>query len=60
MLEYQIEVLMKAIAERAFGDEIESVWHGDDDIEIEVLMPSLRYALREAFGLGQNVRRHAR
>ncbi|QKM51727.1 hypothetical protein B7760_05805 (plasmid) [Burkholderia glumae] len=56
MLEYQIEVLMKAIAQRAFGDEIESVWHGGDDIELEVLMPSLRYALREAFDCGRSVK----
>ncbi|WP_186144479.1 hypothetical protein [Burkholderia gladioli] len=54
MLEYQIAVLMEAIAQRAFGDEIEAVWNADT--EIELLVPSLRYALREAFDCGRSVK----
>ncbi|WP_186057981.1 DUF6900 domain-containing protein [Burkholderia gladioli] len=54
MLEYQIEALLKTIAHRAFGDEIEAVWNADADIEVEVA--SLRYALREAFDCGRSVK----
>ncbi|MBU9217802.1 hypothetical protein [Burkholderia gladioli] len=54
MLEYQIAVLMEAIAQRAFGDEIEAVWNADTDIEIG--LASLRYALREAFECGRSVK----
>jgi hypothetical protein len=54
MLEYQIAVLMEAIAQRAFGDEIEAVWHADTDIEVG--LASLRYALREAFECGRSVK----
>ncbi|WP_186063260.1 DUF6900 domain-containing protein [Burkholderia gladioli] len=54
MLEYQIAVLMEAIAQRAFGDEIEAVWNADTDIEIG--LASLRHALREAFECGRSVK----
>ncbi|WP_186034029.1 hypothetical protein [Burkholderia gladioli] len=54
MLEYQIAVLMEAIAQRAFGDEIEAVWNADT--EIELIASSLRYALREAFECGRSVK----
>ncbi|MDN7753831.1 hypothetical protein [Burkholderia gladioli] len=54
MLEYQIEALLKTIAQRAFGDEIEAVWNADADIEIG--LASLRYALREAFECGRSVK----
>ncbi|PRE92787.1 hypothetical protein C6Q13_00055 [Burkholderia gladioli] len=54
MLEYQVAVLMEAIAQRAFGEEIEAVWNADADIEVKVA--SLRYALREAFDCGRSVK----
>ncbi|MBW5288248.1 hypothetical protein [Burkholderia gladioli] len=54
MLEYQIEALLKTIAQRAFGDEIEVFWSADT--EIELIASSLRYALREAFDCGRSVK----
>ncbi|RQU97818.1 hypothetical protein DF042_27270 [Burkholderia cenocepacia] len=54
MVEYQIEVLLETIAERSFGEEIQVFWNAETDIE--VCVPSLRYALREAFECGRSVK----